>query len=140
MNVLENQMMLILIAKRHFTKNPCSGNEVIWTAYPLRKSPILPSEVTYWGRKSFSQRTNIWPKSSSLKCQFPDLNGTHMGEEKKKKKQQTSICPSVLHGSIDKAPWKKRAALCISTQTEPAKHLYHICISFCTTPESRETN
>jgi hypothetical protein len=29
---------------------------------PIKKKPILLPEVTYWGRKSFSQQTNIWPE------------------------------------------------------------------------------
>lgn len=105
MNVLKNQMMLIPIAKRHLTKSACSRNEVIWTVHPLRKSPILLSEVTYRGRKSiFSQWTNIWPKSSTLKCQFPDLNGTHMTEEKRKRKCHIHIFiwPDLFKRSIGK--------------------------------------
>lgn len=85
MKVLKNQMMLISVAKRHLTKGPCSRNEVMWTVSPLRKSLFCFQRSPIGaGNPSFSHWTNIWPKSSGLKCQFPGLNRTQMKGKKMK--------------------------------------------------------
>lgn len=111
MNVLKNQMMLIPIAKRHLTKGACSRNEVIWTVYPLRKSLFCFQRSPLGaGNPSFNQWTNIWPKSSGLKCQFPDLNGTHL-KEKKDAKYKSSFAEEFFNSGIDDTILQKRAIL-----------------------------
>lgn len=98
MNVLKNQMMLISIAKRHLTKDSCSRNEVIWTVFPLRKSLFcFQRSPIRAGNPSFSQWTNIWPKSSRLKYPFPGLNRTHM----KEKGWKSSYAEEFFNSSID---------------------------------------